>query len=438
MSNVTTIVGRAVLPAGVRPAQISFDTETASIVSVAESELPTEDNLLIFPGFVDLHVHAREYGRPQEADKTAIEKWEAMCRKETFATAGEAAVNGGVTLFAAMPNDPVPPDNPEVYALKQGIAASSSCPMVLFAAITKSSEPWADLPYKVYLDHVPSSVSFTNWNDLEIALSRYGGCRVFFHAEDPEVLQKYGPGARWKTRPPEAEIIAVEKILELSTKLGIHTHICHVSTRKAVELIGSHNRASGNSVTCEVTPHHLFFSVKDGNVSSAESALVPLADLLESNPPLRTEDDRRFMVEALKEGLVDVLASDHAPHTEADKRNGAPGMPHLDTLGPFAGWLMKRCGFTPVRVAEVLSRVPGKILEPDLSLHHGSIEPGAEASFTVLDLAATSLVEENGISGRGPLKTRCGWSPFLGIPLPAAVKRTIIRGESRLGGDVTV
>jgi len=429
MTNIRSIIGRAALPDGVHPTEISFDTATGSIVSVAETDRPVEDNLLIFPGFVDLHVHAREYPRPLAENPEALAKWEAACRKETFVTAGNAAVNGGVTLFAAMPNDPTPPDNPDTYARKQAIAGSSSCPVVLFAAVTKSSEPWEDLPYKVYLDSAPSSVSFTNWNDLEIVLPRYTGCRVFFHAEDPDILRKCGPGPRWLTRPPEAEIVAVEKILELSAKLGLHTHICHVSTRKAVELIESHNRVGGSRVTCEVTPHHLFFSVQEGKISSAESVKVPLPDRLECNPPLRSEEDRRFMVEALRAGLVDVLASDHAPHTIDDKMKGAPGMPHLDTLGPFAGWLMNKCGFTPARIAEVFSQAPGKILAPDLALPHGRIEPGFEASFTVLDLAAETLVEEHGIWGRGPLKTQCGWSPFLGIQLPSAVNATIIRGE---------
>ena len=90
----------------------------------------------------------------------------------------------------------------------------------------------------------------------------------------------------------------------------------------------------------------------------------------------------------MRDSFVDVLASDHAPHTMTDKVKGAPGMPHLDTLGPFAGWLIKKCGFSPGRVAEVLSQVPGKILAPDLEQPHGAIEPGWEASFTVLDFGA--------------------------------------------------
>ncbi len=357
-------------------------------------------------------------------------QWEATCRKETFRSAGEAAINGGVTLFGAMPNDPMPPDNARAYARKREISASSICPVILFAAITERSEPWQDIPYKVYLDAAPSPVSFTSWGDLENVLARYSKCRVFFHAEDPEILRHFqGPGPRWKTRPPEAEIRAVEKILELTAKLGLHSHICHVSTERAVSLIGDYNRTSEDRVTCEVTPHHLFFSVQDGKILAAGEQNVSASALLECNPPMRPESDRRFLLDALKEGVIDVLASDHAPHTMDDKRNGSPGMPHLDTLGPFAGWLMNQCEYSPVRVAEVLSTAPARLFHQDLDLPQGTIGTGYAASLTILDIRNSTLVEGNRIKGRGALKTLCGWSPFEGVRLPARVAGTVVRGK---------
>jgi dihydroorotase len=350
-----SIKGRGVFADGVRPAQVLVDPETGSIVSVSELESDEDRGHLLFPGFIDIHVHAREYPRPHSFDRQAIARWEAACRKETFRTAGEAAINGGVTLIAAMPNDPIPPDNPDVHAEKRLAAESSPCPVIMFASITERSEPWGDLPYKVYLDIAASAVSFTTWADLENALARYRGCRVFFHAEDPDTLAKFqGDGPRWNTRPPEAETRAVEKILELTAKLGLHSHICHVSTEKAVSLIHDYNRVSDDRVTCEVTPHHLFFSVHEENVLAAVSKEIPASALLGCNPPLRPESDRRFLLDALMDGTVDLLASDHAPHTMDDKRAGSPGMPHLDTLGPFAGWLMNDCGFSPLRIAEIL------------------------------------------------------------------------------------
>ena len=428
--DIGRISGQAVFSDGVRPAEITFDEESGMITAVEHAAADLPEDILVFPGFIDIHVHAREYALPQDADSTARGKWEAACRKETFSTAGQAAINGGVTLFAAMPNDPIPPSDEDTYKKKQSIASGSPCPVIVYAAITPESAPWADLPYKVYLDRVPSSMNFTDWRELQAALNRYAGCRVFFHAEDPEILNRSaGEGPRWRTRPPDAEIRAVEKILEMTAKLGIRTHICHVSTEKAVRLIQEYNASSANRVTCEVTPHHLFFSVEEDRVICPERDAIPFASLLESNPPLRSEADRRFLVEALRDGLVQVLASDHAPHTIEDKQNGAPGMPHLDTLGAFAGWLMNRCGFLPVRVAEVMSAAPARIFAKDLALGHVSIEPGAAAALTVLDLRGSTAVGDGAIEGRGPLKTRCGWSPFEGLELSAAVKTTVVGGK---------
>ena len=427
---LTLLSGRIVFPNDIVHAQISIDPVSGSIVSISEQHVKKEGGPFIFPGFIDLHVHAREYPCPEQSGTQALEKWSAVCKKETFATAGRAAINGGVTLFAAMPNDAIPPDNEQSYARKTDISASSACPVVLFGSITASSEPWTDIPYKVYLDAEPSPVSFTRWGDLEAALGRYRGHRVFFHAEDPEILKRSaGNGPRWKTRPPEAEISAVEKILELTAKFGLHSHICHVSTEKTVVMIQEYNHASTEKVTCEVTPHHLFFSVENGEIFSAIPGKITRSEFLDSNPPLRSEPDRRFLVDALKQGTVDLLASDHAPHTPEDKRRGAPGMPHLDTLGAFAGWLINEGGFTGPDVARILSTAPALLLSHDLHRPHGIIQPGATASFTLLNLQGTTLVQDDVIAGRGPLETLCRWSPFDSIPLPATVTKTIVRGK---------
>jgi len=422
--------GNVVFADGVRPARIVLEGATIRTVEDCD-QCPADNSELIFPGFIDIHVHAREFPRPSEKDRVALDAWEAATRKETFSTAGYAAINGGVTQYCAMPNDAVPPDDEQSYARKIETASASSCPAVLLAAITSRSEPWADLPYKVYLDSHPSTVTFTSWKDLEAALSRYRGCRVFFHAEDPEILSlSAGSGPRWQTRPPRAEIQAVERILELTAKFDLQTHICHVSTEEAVMTIQAYNRHAKWSVTCEATPHHLFFSVdKEGKVSCRCDGTVKDPRLLECNPPIRSEHDRRFLLEALREGLVDILATDHAPHTLDDKRRGAAGMPHLDTLGAFTGWLMRDCGFSPVRIAEVLSSAPARVISRDLTRPHGVLGHGAAASFSILDLSGETRVEGGTINGRGPLHTRCGWSPFSEIALPALVKATIVLGK---------
>jgi dihydroorotase len=421
---------RTVFPEGIRPSIIGIDPEKGIIISVEDVAEPIVGNQLLFPGFIDAHVHAREYPAPPASDSASFAKWGLACRKEVFATAGNAAINGGVTLIAAMPNDLAPPDNSAQYSAKMQLTESSPCPVILFASISRASEPWADLPFKVYLDTGKSNLSFDNWPDLEETLGRYKGCRVFFHAEDPDVLRQFpATSPRWKNRPPEAEISAVRKILDITAKFSLKTHICHISTEKAVLLVQDYNRTSELKVTSEATPHHLFFSIADQKVVSAGGKDVPKGDLLECNPPLRTEQDRLFLLDALKNGIVDILASDHAPHTMEDKKNGAPGMPHLDTLGPFAGWLMSECDFSPEKIAEILSYKPGRLFAPNLDIPQATIAAGFAASFTVLEMGQECVVDQNGIRSRGSFRTRCAWSPFTGFSFPVSVSSTIVRGR---------
>jgi len=301
--------------------------------------------------------------------------------------------------------------------------------VILFAAVTQKSEPWDDLLYKVYLDHTESSTAFSSWNELEQALERFRSRRVFFHAEDPDVLKRtMGTGPGWRSRPPEAEVRAVEKILRLTDRFSLRSHVCHVSTRGAVELIEERNASSADRVTCEVTPHHIFFSVDDAGVGDALGERRHYGPLFDCNPPLRSEDDRVFLLDALKVGAIDALASDHAPHTLADKERGAPGMPHLDTLGAFTCWLVREQGFSPQRVSQIMAQGPNLICSTAGAPRNGLVTVGGDASFTVLDMDGHTIVDAEGIRGRGPFKTLCGWSPFQGVTFPGTVVGTLIRG----------
>lgn len=421
----------SVLPDGIKPTHIEVDQKSGKIESTIAESGSVDESCLLFPGFVDIHVHAREFPKPRSGEKGLIDKWESACAKEVFSTAGNAAINGGVTCFAAMPNDPVPPDNKIAFDRKRLLAEESQCPVVLFALITESSEPWGDLPYKLYLDHSANKGSFSNWQSVEDALNRYKGQRVFFHAEDPEILRENtDQPSHGKKRPPEAEIRAVSKILNLTHKHGLATHICHISTEVAVKLISEFNQSSSEKVTCEVTPHHLFFSVsEDGYLGGGQKTLVP-DYFLNCNPPIRSEQDRQIMIEALREGLIQVLASDHAPHTVAEKKLGVSGMPHLDSFGPFSGWLIKECGFDPKRIAQALSEEPCRIMAPNLSAKYGRVQKGYGASFTVLDFGRTTNIgtPDDSNSNRR-IFSRCGWSPFEHLSLPAYTKFTIINGR---------
>ena len=175
-------------------------------------------------------------------------------------------------------------------------------------------------------------------------------------------------------------------------------------------------RDRGLSVTCEVTPHHIYY---DTSVITDENR-----GMMQMNPPLRAGDDRLAMLEGLRDGTLDYLATDHAPHTLEEKATGVSGQPHLDTYGAFVSWMLVEAGFTPERIAAVCSENPGTFVEPYTAPRRfGRIAPGYSASLTVLNLARPVTIK------RDLLATKCGWSPFEGVTFPGSVEAVFVDGQ---------
>ena len=173
-------------------------------------------------------------------------------------------------------------------------------------------------------------------------------------------------------------------------------------------------------VTCEVAPHHLFF---DLSMVTNENRWR-----MQMNPPLRTPEDRQFCINALRWGDIDALATDHAPHTDEDRKvRRTSGHPHLDTLGAFVTWLMVTHKFSPPDIARICCARPAEFLNEFLPLSfgrgYGKIAAGFMGSLTVLNLnRPVTVAKEN-------LRTKCGWSPFEGITFPGSVEYTVVRGQ---------
>ena len=202
----------------------------------------------------------------------------------------------------------------------------------------------------------------------------------------------------------------------LIEKYKIFGKICHVSTLEGAKKI-LEAKARGVNVTAEIAPHHLYFSKARKD--------------LQVNPPIRVgEENRPALVALLREKRIDYLATDHAPHTKEEKVAGISGMPHLDTFGPFVTWLMAEQEFTPGDIARVCSENPGKFWHEFTGEKYGKIEKGYFGSLTIVDMnKPTTIKAEN-------LKTKCAWSPFLGVTFPGGVAMTIIKGipyQSKLG-----
>ncbi|MFN4258305.1 MAG: amidohydrolase family protein [Gemmataceae bacterium] len=392
---------------GVRRGQVCI--ENGVIVAVG-TDLGSPDHLfgddcLIFAGMGDIHIHARE-------DVTGKEN-----HKETFATAAAAALHGGVVHVADMPNNPAAPVDDASYAAKERLVLTADLPVTftLYAGVGPGTRPLTrQVPYKAYMGPSVGELFFTSLAELDHTLSAYRGQAVSFHCEDPILLERHQDApTHEECRPPECELSATRFALAMIEKYGLTGKLCHYSVGEGLPLIRA-AKARGLPVTAEVTPHHVFF-----DTSMITDANRPW---MRMNPPLRRPADRQAMLDALRDGTADYLATDHAPHTIAEKQRGISGQPHLDTYGPFVTWLLVEQGFTPERIAAICSAQPGAFVNAFRNEKWGRLLPSYVGALTVLNLRRPTTIR------REDLRTRCGWSPFEGITFPGSVEAVFVRG----------
>jgi dihydroorotase len=393
---------------GVRAGQVRI--EDGVIVAVGPN-LGRPDHVfgegcLVFAGMGDVHIHARQ-------DVTGRESY-----KETFATAASAALHGGVVHVADMPNNPSPPVDDDSYEAKERLAEREGGPVTftLYAGIGPCTRPLGRrVPYKAYMGPSVGALYFTSLEELDRTLTPYRGQAVSFHCEDPALLERHRAEPTHEARrPPACELSATRFALAMVEKHGLEGKLCHYSVAEGLPLVRA-AKARGLPVTAEVTPHHVFF-----DTSMLTDANRPW---MQMNPPLRGPADRAAMLEALRDGTADYLATDHAPHIEEEKRRGLSGQPHLDTYGPFVTWLLVEQGFRPERVAAICAANPGAFVGPFRGEKLGRLAPGYVGSLTVLDLRRPTRVR------REDLQTRCGWSPFEGVTFPGSVAAVFVRGR---------
>lgn len=393
---------------GARWGQLRIENET--IVEIGERlGSPTigfSKDCLIFAGMGDIHIHAREDASGKE------------CYKEDFRSASEAAVAGGVVHVADMPNNPTAPVDDERYEEKQRLLNGERPPVhfTLYAGIGPGTRPLKrSVPYKAYMGPSVGSLFFSTNAELDETLRHYRGLPVSFHCEDPEILVRYRQETTHeRRRPPACELSATRFALDMIERYSLVGKLCHYSVGEGLPLIADAKRR-GVPVTAEVTPHHLFF-----DTSMLDEQNRPW---MQMNPPLRSPSDRTAMIDGLRNGTADYLATDHAPHTIEEKKKGVSGQPHLDTYGPFVTWLLREQGFTPERVAAICSANPGLFIAPFSAEKYGRLLPGYVASLTVLHLnRPTQIIRDR-------LKTKCGWSPFEGVHFPGSVEAVFIRGK---------
>lgn len=398
------VAGRLVLADGVRPGQVEISGGEITRVGdgLGRPDLSFGDDHLVFPGFGDVHVHLRQ---GQE-------------HKEDFGTGCAAALNGGVCFMLDMPNNPTPPVDAATLQAKRQAAGDPPVDLDFYAAVGPGTRPIPGHPhYKAYVGPSVGHLFFRNRQALEETLAAYAGQRVTFHCEDPEIMAAHaGEATHEAQRPPEAEIEAIRTVLEISARVGLRPHVAHLSTAAGLHLV----REAG--ATCEIAPHHLFFDLDN-------RAAFDRSRFLKMNPPLRPAADRVVLLQAFLDGGIDLLATDHAPHTVAEKETENPsGVPLLDTYGGFVAWLLQR-GMPPERAARHCCELPGRFFA---TRRVGRLAEGYRGHLAVLkpDDPWTVRAED--------LRTKCGWSPFEGVTLPGRVALTVCGGRVfRAGREVT-
>ena len=389
------------------------------IVSVSPS-LPKEGfsvielhNRLIVPGFVDVHVHLREPG---------------FSYKETIYSGTSAAAAGGYTAVCAMPNlKPVPDSLENLRVQLDLIRKHAKVHVYPYGAITcgEKGEALADLaamaPYVTGFSDDGRGVQSEEMMRAAMTLAKTLDKPIVAHSEDESLLTKGwavhdGDFARRNNLPgnaPASEWKQVERDIRLVRETGCRYHVCHISTKESVALIRA-AKAEGLPVTCETGPHYLVMCDED----------LQDEGRFKMNPPIRSAEDRDALVAGLLDGTVDCIATDHAPHSAEEKSKGLQGSLNgivgLETAFPILYTNLVETGIVPLEtVLNALCVNPRKIF----SLPGGSIEEGAPADLTVLDLNRPHAINRQTFRSLGRA------TPFDGWGVSAAVAMTICGGE---------
>jgi dihydroorotase len=366
----------------------------------------------ILPGVIDTQVHFREPG---------------LEHKEDLESGSRAAVLGGVTAVFEMPNTKPNTDSAEAIADKLARARHRMwCDHAFYVGATS-----ANAEHLGELERLPGTAGVkifmgASTGDLLVAEDRelarvlaHGHRRVAIHAED-EARMTARAGERiagdasshpvW--RDDESALLATRRILALARAARRRVHVLHVTTPAELELLG----ANRDVASCETTPQHLTLA--------GEEAYPRLGTYAQMNPPIRSGAHRDGLWHWLEQGVVDVIGSDHAPHTREEKARPYPdspsGMPGVQTLLPLLLDHVAHGRLTLQRVIDLTSAGAQRLFG---IVGKGRIALGYDADFSIVDLKARWTIEE------GWLASRCGWSPFTGMALTGKPIGTIVRGE---------
>jgi dihydroorotase len=391
------------------------DGRIAAIGDIAEGiagETIDVTGLHILPGVIDSQVHFREPG---------------LEHKEDLASGSRSAVLGGVTAVFEMPN--TKPATTSADALADKVVRAHGrmhCDFAFFVGATRENvdalPELERLPgaagIKVFMGSSTGDLLVDDEPTLARILAKISR-RAAFHAEDEArlkarlSLQRQGdPSSHSEWRDTEAALLATTRLLRLASQAGKRVHVLHVSTAEEMELLARHK----DIATVEVTPQHLTFA--------APEIYEELGTLAQMNPPLRDARHRERLWWGLDQGVVDVLGSDHAPHTLDEKAKSYPatpsGMPGVQTLVPVMLDHVNSGRLSLVRFVDLTSAGPQRIFG---IAGKGRIALGYDADLTIVDLRCERVIENDWVG------SKAGWTSFAGRKVKGWPLGTVVRGK---------
>lgn len=347
--------------------------ENGSVRSAFDEEIDGGGNVLM-PGFIDMHCHLRDPGYEY---------------KETMETGMKAALKGGYTSLVAMANTNPIIDNPDDLLKNRDKAAGLNlCQLIQVSALTRNfgDEDLVDFDALRPFTNVFSNDGVSILRE-EIMIKGLEASTAY----DFILLTHCQP-----------ETTLVKRDIELLEKAGGHLHVCHISKKETLEAIVL-AKAKGLDITCEVTPHHIFASAIEYKV----------------NPPFRTYSDRCALIEGIKDGVIDMFGTDHAPHSEEDKKKGAPGINNFEIAFPMYYTVFEQNGINLEKLSEMLSDAPAK----RLGLKAGLIKECYPADLVLVDLNWEGKINPRDFISKSKN------NPFGGETLKGKILMTIVKGN---------
>ncbi|HBB02557.1 MAG: dihydroorotase, dihydroorotase [Candidatus Peregrinibacteria bacterium GW2011_GWF2_38_29] len=380
--------GKVVFPDGVKVVDVCIKDGKIEKIMPSVKDLTKDvidcSGFYVLPGIIDAHVHMRTPG---------------LTMKEDFGTGSRACAAGGITTFIDMPNTRPPTLNNDDLDEKRGFANDDSVVNFGFY-IGANGKNFNDIKHvknvagvKVYFGAHYKDISIEDAGLLE-ELFKWGKMPIVIHAESEKGSYE-----------------AVKQVLHIAKKYDARVHIAHVSTDSEIEEI---RKFKSEKVTCETAPHYLFLN---------KNAFQDLGNFAKVNPPLQTHEDQEALFKAIDDGVIEMIATDHAPHLKEEKEKSfeeAPvGVPGVETLLPLMLDIVNKGRIDIVKLVKLMCENPARIFDIK---NKGKIAEGFDADLVIVDMDEKRIVRNEN------LFTKCGWSPFNEWELQGVPKITIVNG----------